>query len=54
MKIEKKYLGKWVAAKNDKIIAADKTLTKLREKVGKKENMEQIKFALIPASFIAG
>jgi hypothetical protein len=54
MKFDKKYLGKWVASKDDKVIASDKTLTKLREKIGKKEIMEQIKFVLVPKAYIAG
>ena len=53
MKFDKKYLGKWVASKNDKILAADKTLTKLMKKV-KKEDMEHIIFTLIPGTYIIG
>ena len=54
MKFDKKYLGKWVASKNDKVLAADKTLTKLMNKVKKEKDMEQIIFTLIPSTYIAG
>lgn len=55
MKFERKYAGKWVAAKDDKVIAADKTLTKLVKKIkGSKEKDDNVRFALIPKGFIAG
>lgn len=52
MEFDKKYFGKWVATKNDKILAADKTLTNLMKKVKKEKDMEQVKFTLIPGTYI--
>jgi len=54
MKFESKHAGKWVAAKDDKVIATDKTLTKLMKKVKEKEDKSTLKFALVPKGFIAG
>lgn len=53
MKFESKYLGKWVALKDDKVIASDTTLTKLRKKFTSKEK-SKLRFTLIPKSLIAG
>ncbi len=53
MRYEAKYAGKWVAEKNEKIIASDKIFSKLREKV-KKEDMRKVAFALIPKGYIVG
>ena len=49
-----KHQGKWVAAKNEKIIADSKSLTKLIEKVKKTENPDNLVFSLVPKGFIAG
>ena len=54
MKFQAKHQGKWVAAKNDKIIADAKTLNKLMQIVQKTENPEKLKFSLVPKGFIAG
>lgn len=54
MKIEKKFLGKWVAIKNDKVIESDKTLTKLSKKVENRKDQKSLYFTLIPNGFIAG
>lgn len=53
MKFEHKYLGKWVAVKNEKVIASDKTLTKLTKKMGEQEG-HGIRFTRLPKGFIAG
>lgn len=53
MKFDSKYLGKWVAIKNEKVVASDKTLTKLRKKIPLK-NEGKVRFTLIPKSLIAG
>ena len=37
MKFGEEYLGKWVAINNNKVIASDKTLTKLTKKLGEKK-----------------
>lgn len=54
MKFQAKHQGKWVAAKNDKIIAEAKSLNKLVDKVQKTEDPENLKFSLVPKGFIAG
>lgn len=54
MKFELKHQGKWVAAKDDKIIADASSLNKLIEKVEKKEDPKTLKFSLVPKGFIAG
>lgn len=54
MKFEAKHQGKWVAAKNDKIIANASSLNKLMQKVTKTENPGNLKFSLVPKGFIAG
>ncbi len=51
MKIDNKYTGKWVAVKNDKVVASDKSLNKLTKKV---ENLKDALFTLIPNGLIAG
>jgi len=53
MKFGKEYLGKWVAIDNEKIVASDKTLTKLTKKLGEKES-QKLRFTLIPKGIIAG
>ncbi|NIA02361.1 MAG: hypothetical protein GWP15_03180 [Nitrospirae bacterium] len=54
MKFEAKHQGKWVAAKDDKIIANAPSLNKLMQKIQKKENPDNLKFSLVPKGFIAG
>lgn len=54
MKFEARHQGKWIAAKNDKIIADAPTLTKLVKKVEKTENPANLKFSLVPKGYIAG
>lgn len=51
MKFPAKYAGKWVASRGNKIIASEKTLTKLVKKV---KEQKDVRFALIPNSYIAG
>ncbi|MFA5854742.1 MAG: DUF5678 domain-containing protein [Candidatus Gracilibacteria bacterium] len=50
MKIDKKYLGKWIAVKNDKVIASDKSLRKLTKSTAD----NAVRFTLIPKGLIAG
>lgn len=52
MQVDVKYLGKWVAIKNDKIVASDTTLTKLSRKIGE-EDRQKCRFTLIPKGCIA-
>jgi len=54
MKFEKKYAGKWVAVKSSKVIASDKTLTKLTKKIESRKDQKKLHFTLIPNGFIAG
>lgn len=53
MKYGPQYAGKWVAAKENKILASGRTLRIVKEKV-KKENPEAVRFVLIPKGVIAG
>ena len=40
MKFEAKYLGQWVAVKNEKVISSDKIFTKLSKKVESRKDKE--------------
>ncbi len=51
MKFNAQHQGKWVAAKNNKIIAVGKSLKKLMQKV---KNPGSFKFSLVPKGYIAG
>jgi hypothetical protein len=54
MTFEAKHQGKWIAAKNDKIIADASSLNKLMRKVQSTENPGNLKFSLVPKGFMAG
>jgi hypothetical protein len=54
MKVEKKYVGKWVAIKNEKIIDSDITLGKLSKKTEVRKDKDGLRFTLVPNGFIAG
>lgn len=54
MKFAAKHLGKWVAAKDDKVIANATSLNKLVQKVKKTEDPKNLTFSLVPKGFIAG
>lgn len=54
MKFTAKHQGKWIAAKDDKIIADALTLNKLMQKVKKTEDTKNLRFSLVPKGFIAG
>ena len=53
MKYAAQYAGKWVAAKENKILASGTTLRIVKEKV-KKEHPEEIRFVLVPKGIMAG
>ncbi len=53
MKYSAQYAGKWVAAKDNKILASGMTLRTVKEKV-KREDPEEVRFVLIPKGVIAG
>ena len=54
MKFQAQHQGKWVAAKDDRIIADADTLNKLMQKVQKTENPKYLTFSLVPRGYIAG
>lgn len=54
MKFQAKHQGKWIAAKDDKIIADAVSLNKLMRKVQKTEDPKNLKFSLVPKGYIAG
>lgn len=54
MKFQAKHQGKWVAAKDDKIIADANSLSKLIEKLQKTKAPKNLKFSLVPRGYIAG
>ena len=54
MKFQKKHLGKWVAAKDETIIADAKSLNLLMRKVQKRKDPQNLKFILVPKGYIAG
>jgi len=54
MKFSAQHAGKWVAAKGNKVVASDKTLTKLKKKVDERTDSNNLRFALIPKGYIAG
>jgi len=51
MKFEKKHLGKWVAIKNEKVVATETTLKKLNKKVA---HQKGVRVTLLPKGLIAG
>lgn len=53
MKFQVQHQGKWVVAKNDKVIADANSLNKLMRKV-QKEDPKNLKFSLVPKGYIAG
>lgn len=54
MKFEAKHQGKWVAAKDNKIVASAASLNVLLKKVGKTEDPATLTYSLVPKAFIAG
>lgn len=54
MQYEAKHAGKWVVSKDEKVIAAETTLTKLKKKIKDREDFSELRFALIPKGYIAG
>lgn len=54
MRFQAKHQGKWIAAKDDKIIADSSSLSKLMQKIQKTENPKDLKFSLVPKGYIAG
>jgi hypothetical protein len=54
MRFAKQYAGKWVAAKNEKIVGSDSTLTKLMKKLKTRKDVRELHYSLVPKGFIAG
>ena len=54
MRYTKAQAGKWVASKDDKVIASDVTLTKLMLKVKKRKDSKNLMYSLVPKGYIAG
>ena len=55
MRYGKQYAGKWVAAKNEKIVGSDVSLTQLVFKMGKKrKDSKTLEYSLVPKGFIVG
>ncbi|MBU0767154.1 hypothetical protein KKF55_05260 [Patescibacteria group bacterium] len=54
MHFKKEHAGKWVATKNDRVIDSGRTLKSLRNKIDKRKDNKDIRFALIPKRCIAG
>ncbi|MBD3331072.1 hypothetical protein GF354_06150 [Candidatus Peregrinibacteria bacterium] len=54
MKIEKKFAGKWVAIKNEKVVESDNTLTRLSKKTETRKDKKSLYFMLVPNGLIAG
>ncbi len=54
MKFSLKHAGKWVAIKNNKVIADGKTLNKVLTKVENIKDKENLKYTLVPKGYMAG
>ena len=54
MKYSKQHAGKWVAVKNDKVIAMSAEFGPLRKKVNARRDRKQIQFSHVPRGYIAG
>lgn len=54
MKIDKKFSGKWIAIKGQKIVASHKTLSQLSKKTEKMENNENFYYTLVPHGLFSG
>jgi len=54
MKFQAKHAGKWIVAKNEKIVAVDKSLTQVKKQVVDRVDFGELRFALVPRGHIAG
>lgn len=48
LKVEKKYSGKWVVVKSNKIVESCKTFDGLTKKIEARKDRKYLRFALIP------
>jgi len=54
MKFKVEHMGKWVARKGDKVVAADQTLAKLRKDLGKtRKDAAELIYTFVPKGYIA-
>ncbi|MCF7846138.1 MAG: DUF5678 domain-containing protein [Candidatus Peribacteraceae bacterium] len=54
MKFKAEHAGKWIVAKDGKIVAVDKTLTRVKKQVVSRGDFSELRFALVPRGHIAG
>lgn len=55
MKFKVEHLGKWVARKGDKVVAADPALAKLRMDLReKRKDADELIYTFVPKGYIAG
>jgi len=54
MKYGKVHAGKWVAAKNEKILGYATTFAKLKLKMNKRKDSKTLEYSLVPKGFIVG
>lgn len=54
MKFTKAHAGKWVATKNEKVVATDKGFLSLFKKMKARKDSDQISFDLVPKGKITG
>ncbi|HLD71353.1 MAG TPA: DUF5678 domain-containing protein [Candidatus Peribacteraceae bacterium] len=54
MKYGKQHAGKWVAVKNEKVIAISTEFASLRKKISSRKDAEQVRFSLVPEGYITG
>ncbi len=54
MKYGKACAGKWVASKDDKIIAIDKSFAKLQLKLKNRKDKKILMYSLVPKGYIVG
>lgn len=54
MKFLKKFAGKWVAIKEEKVIDSSETLKSLRQKVSQRKDQAKISYSLVPPGLFVG
>ena len=54
MKISNQYAGKWIASRQEKIVASSKSLKALMSKLKTKKDHGKVIYTLVPKGLIAG
>jgi hypothetical protein len=54
MKFLKKFAGKWVAIKGEKVIDTSETLKDLMQRTGKRKDQAEVGYSLVPKGCFAG